>query len=563
MTENNPFENQAEQRKEYLDKILQSDNPRKLIVAGPGTGKTYTFGAIFNKKVGKRNLALSFIRKLVEDMENDLGNRAEVRTFHAFCKKLLHKRNGRIELIPFLTKIVESDANFLGNKLSDFDEKFQMLDEDSPELTFYLERGDYYNAVSFNDTVYRLYKHVRDGHLELPTYDQIVVDEYQDFNPLEVALIEELEKKSPILIVGDDDQAVYSGRNSSPAHLRAKYESGEYQVFQLPFCSRCPRVVVEATTAFIKNVTDNGGLQDRIERPFFPYLEDKDYENSTYPKIVKATTSTISCLSKFIAGEIKKIPEIEIKDAHEKNYPCVLLVGKRQYLNPLAKKLGEFYANINFSEAQDYNYSICDAYDMLLHDDDSNLGWRILAEFEFNKVQIQDFIKSSLDGTPFNKILPEEFICKHLKVVNIIRAGKPSEQDRQALIGLIGEKSDQILGHFYGEQKEKQETDLSQPTILLSSFEGCKGLSAGHVFIVGLNEGIVPKIDSNGNVDNIEYCKFVVALTRTLKRCYLLSNKWDYNPNDREPYLPSQFTQIIPGEFIEDRGYLTSKDITQ
>jgi len=560
--ENDFFENQAEKRKSYLDRILKSDHRRKLIVAGPGTGKTFTFGEVFKKSKEKNNLALTFIRKLVEDMGKELGDHAEVKTFHAYCKKLLHERNGRIELVPFLTKIIESDATFLGYKLSHFNEKFQTLAEDSQEVRFYLERGDFYDAVSFNDSVFRLYKYVRDGTFELPMFNQIVVDEFQDFNPMEVAFIEELEKKSPMLIVGDDDQAVYVGRNSSPEHLRKKYRSGDYEVFQLPFCSRCPRVVVEATTAFIQNVIERGGFKARIDRPFIPFLEDKDYENSTYPKIIRATTSNIHCLSKFVTTEIQKIPEIEIVEAHEKDYPCVLVVGKRQYLNPLAKKLREQFSNVYFTEAQDIDYSILDAYEILLKQEDSNLGWRILAEFEFSSGQMRDFIKATLDGTPMIRVLPPDFIDKHEKVVNILRTQQLSEDDRLELVALLGVLGDQVVKHFFAIADEtKQEVDKSQATILLSSFEGCKGLSAGHVFIVGLNDGVVPKIGDNGEVDDIEYCKFVVALTRTRKRCYLLSNKWDYSPMNQRPFAQSIFVPLIPNQFLDDKGYLTSKNI--
>lgn len=556
------FENQAEQRKAHLEEILKSDHPRKLIVAGPGTGKTFTFNEVLKKSGENSNLVLTFIRKLVEDMEGDLGESSEVKTFHAFCKKLLHKRNGRIELIPFLTKIIEGDAQYLGYNFSHFDDKFQCLVEDSPEVGFYLRRGDYYEAVSFNDSVYRLYRYIRDGHLELPTYGQVVVDEYQDFNPLEVAFIEELEKKSPILIVGDDDQAVYIGRNSSPNHLRTKYHSGNYQVFQLPFCSRCPRVVVEATTEFIHNVTEMGGFQNRIDRPFIPFLEGKEYENSKYPKIVRATTSTIKCLQKFIISEINNIPAADIAEAHEKSYPCVLIVGKRQYLNSLAKNLKEIFSNINFTEAQDKSYSMLDAYELLRHRDDSNLGWRILAELEFSAGQMRDFIKATQDDTPLIKILPKEFIEIHMKVINIIRADQLGEIERRYLTELLGSTCDQFVNHFYDVKKEEeQEIDKTQPTILFSSFEGCKGLSAGHVFIVGLNDGIVPKRDIKGEIEDIEYSKFVVALTRTLKRCYLLSNKWDYDPRVQDPFTPSIFAELIPKELFDDKGYLRSKDI--
>lgn len=561
MAETDLLENQSEKRRRYVENILASENPRKLIVAGPGTGKTFTFGEVLKKQEGKRNLALTFIRKLVAEMETELSEYAEVKTFHAYCKKLLHERNGRIELSPFLSKVIESDAVALGYQLSNFDEKFQMLAEGAPEIGFYLDRGDYDEVVSFNDSVFRLFKAVRDGAFELPIYNQVVVDEFQDFNPLEVALINELEKRSPIIIVGDDDQAVYNARNSSPDHLREKFYSGNYETFQLPYCTRCPQVIVNATNAFIGGVIERDGLNSRIDRPFAPYLEGKEYENSTYPKIISATTTTISSLTKLVISEIRRIPKVDIEDAYKKEYPCVLIVGKRQYLNPLAKKLKELFANVSFTEAQVNDYSIVDAYELRLKQENSNFGWRILAELEFSESQLHGFLKASLDGIPFSRLLPYDFVEKHECVVQILRAEQLSEDDHLRLKELVGDQADIIVKHFYPIEDEKPQTiDETQPTILLTSFEGCKGLSAGHVFIVGLNNGVMPKIQ-NDQVDDIDCCRFIVALTRTRKQCCLLSNRWDYSPVGNKPFEPSFFLSLIPDEYLDKKGYLKSKDI--
>ena len=103
-TADNLLENQKEKRKKYVEEILASENPFKLIVAGPGTGKTFTFGELLKKYTGKQNLALTFIRKLVADMEKDLAEYAEVKTFHAYCKKLLHEQNGEIPTCTILDK---------------------------------------------------------------------------------------------------------------------------------------------------------------------------------------------------------------------------------------------------------------------------------------------------------------------------------------------------------------------------------------------------------------------------------------------------------------------------
>ena len=77
-------------RKMCLERILESNAKHKLIIAGAGTGKSFTFKCLL-KKNGGSNLALTFINALASDMAKDLGELAEARTFHSFCRKLLHK----------------------------------------------------------------------------------------------------------------------------------------------------------------------------------------------------------------------------------------------------------------------------------------------------------------------------------------------------------------------------------------------------------------------------------------------------------------------------------------
>ncbi len=500
---------------------------------------------------------LTFIRNLVMDMEAELGELAEVKTFHAYCKRLLHEKYGGIVLFPFLTQVIEEDSTFLDLYLSDFDDAFQTLDEESEEVRFYLERGDYYEAVSFNDSVYRVLKVVQEDEGFLPQYRQIVIDEFQDFNPLEVAFIDELEKNSPILIVGDDDQAVFRLRNSSPVHLREKFHSGAYETFDLPFCSRCPRVVVDATASFIEAVVAKGGFASRHERPFVPFLEDKEYENRAYPKIISATASTIACLAKLILLAIRKIPIQDISESYEKGYPCVLIVGQRQYLNPLNKRLVKEYENVIFTQASGRSYSIVDGYEILQKQEDSNLGWRVLAGLELPQDQVRDLVRSAQDDTSFKNLLPDVFVEKHSLVLEVLRKQEITEADQEILDESLGDQSLLVASYFYPSEEEETELDKTQPSVLLSSFEGCKGLSAGHVFIVGLNNDVMPRIDRDGEFADIEIAKFIVAMTRTRKLLYLLSNRWDYDPRGPQ-YHPSVFYDMIPPEHLFDGGYVKS-----
>ena len=59
-------------RKRHLENILASDASYKLIISGPGTGKTFTFGKILERDPGK-SLVITLIKNLADDMQRDLG----------------------------------------------------------------------------------------------------------------------------------------------------------------------------------------------------------------------------------------------------------------------------------------------------------------------------------------------------------------------------------------------------------------------------------------------------------------------------------------------------------
>lgn len=561
MNDNDFLTNQSEKRQHYLDLILSSSARKKIIVAGPGTGKTHTFKSVLEKTQSNNNLALTFINNLVEDMFKKIGGIAEVKTFHAFCKKILHQEKGRVDIVVCLTDIIKSDAKILNLPFKEFDKKFQCLEEGSPEIIFYLKRGDYYKAVSFNDSVYRLLNLIKDGKVLLPNYDQIVIDEYQDFNPLEIAFIQEL--TSPILIVGDDDQAVYDIRNSSPDYLRERYRSGEYETFELPFCSRCPKVIVEATNCFMDNAKKRGNFKERIDRSFFPFIEGNEELNMKYPKIITGTVSEIKILSKYITNEIKQIPSKQIQESYKGNYPCVIIVGTREYLNKIEKPLKKNFCNITYKKSRNSNddsESLIEAYELLMDTDDSNIGWRILSEL-FLKKELNTIISKTKDGTPLVNILPAEFIDKQRIVIKLLEAIKNGETINENLYKLLGKDAEKIIQHFLLKEFDEM-IDDSQPVILLTTFQGCKGLSADYVFIIGLNEGKFPKKNTDGSIDDIEYSKFIVAMTRTKKCCYLLTHTFDFNPGSKPTKnTRSKFINLIPKEFLNDKGFINKNTV--
>jgi hypothetical protein len=558
MPQPTPSRNENALRQQYLDAILNSRSPRKLIVAGPGSGKTHTLGAILRAAPAGDKLALTFIRKLVADMNREFGTVAEVKTFHAYCKMLLHSRFGPVTLIPFLDQVIEQDARAMRSRLRAFRAAFQTLQVGSDEIAFYLARGNYYRAVSFDDAVFRVVEGAIAGTLDLPEYSQVVIDEYQDFNPLEAMLIHLLEQTSPILIVGDDDQAVYRARNASPRYLRERYHSGQYQLFELPFCSRCPAAVVEATSGFVASVARSGGLPGRIDRQFLPFHSGKERTNALYPRVITARTLNLTGTAGLIRRAAARIPSEDIAEAQEKNYPCVLVVGQRQHLNPIYNALARPFPAIEFAHAEDREYSLADAYELLLGDESSNLGWRLAAHCDLPSAQARAAIVATREGAPIRPLLPPAFVRRHLSVLRLLGAQPLAAAQRAALAALLGDKADAIVSRFsVPDIIPEPESPPGVPTVLLSSFEGCKGLSAGHVFIVGLNDGEFPRFRPGEPIPDIEYCKFIVAMTRARKSLFLISNLHRGRPSGR-PAAPSHFIQMIPGGSRTDAGVLAA-----
>jgi DNA helicase II / ATP-dependent DNA helicase PcrA len=50
-------------------------------------------------------------------------------------------------------------------------------------------------------------------------FDEILVDEFQDINRLDFALIKQIAEKCRLVVTGDDDQAIYGFRGCSPNYI--------------------------------------------------------------------------------------------------------------------------------------------------------------------------------------------------------------------------------------------------------------------------------------------------------------------------------------------------------
>ena len=494
--------------REATDRILQSISRKKLVVAGPGTGKTFLFRKLLEASPGGRNqrLVLTFINNLKDDLDRSLGELAQTFTLHGYCQHLLYRhaelRDGlsaAFKCYPGLVSLIKKDWEWLrDSQAPKFVEAMRHLDCSDDHEAFYLDRANYYDAVDFDDSVYRTYRQLAEHPSLVPPYELVLIDEFQDFNQMEAGIIDLLADRNAITIAGDDDQALYSQlRSASWDYIRSQYHGGEYEIFDLPFCMRCTEVVVEAVNDVIRTARANANLDGRIVKPYRFYEPIKGEDSRQNPKIDLVQTSVqrgnANYFGRYVEKAIRAIPEADVKEAIDNQEPVALIIGSRPYLPQVEKHLidvGLIPANESDTPSEREK-----GLAILRDDPESNLGWRIILACGDEPVAAERICSASEQGLSLIEVIPEEERLAVLKEAKDAEGGQQDEMDAV-------------------------DAPNNAMNIKLTSYEGSKGLSAQHVFLVGLHAGDLPR--NPEQIKDIEICKFVVGLTRTKKKCTLM-----------------------------------------
>ncbi len=533
-----------EESEKSLQEILSLEHKNKLVLGGPGTGKTFLFkNVIENLPENTSILVITFINNLVDDLEKRLSeisnHKIEVRTLHSFCKNFLLRKIHPYEYFPELPKIIEDDASLLGfdfreRKLS---QAFVNLEKENEGVKFYLSRSTYYNSVGHDDTVYRVFLYLSENNEAIPEYSQVIVDEYQDFNLFESRLIELISQKNKIMIAGDDDQALYRFKFASPDFIRKLYKDKQFKSLFLPFCRRCTSVLVKAARVFILKAKEKGLLNERIEKEFKCYWPDKFLDSKKYPNIFLGKCSADSVVSKHINEKILSIIKDENTQPSEKDEPEFLIVGPPRishYLRDVNesllkdKRIDKDIFEIEFKK-ESKKLSINEGYEFIKKDSNSNLGWRIVMykdRIDSSLKKDREIIQESLNGKSITDLLPEGYINKHKEKIGNVS---------------------------FQETKNSEDFLDKKIKIKLTTYLGAKGLSANHVFVLGLENGIFPKDPTN--ISNDEACQFIVLLTRARRSLRILSIDKRFNKKfKRRTDNLSTFISMVPKEFFEIRN---------
>ncbi len=243
------------------------------------------------------------VTALMGDGATDKLGRLFVGTIHAFCLRLLQTYVPLYETYtPLdanqLTNLLFREANRLG--LKKFDEggrlfravaafqrsldvlENELLDPDAlPPDDFhvtvkqYYELLDGYRFMSFGTQIVRAVEALRDDSLVharvTAEVRHLVVDEYQDVNPAQEQLIQLLAKplgRADLVVVGDDDQAIYQWRGSNVANIVTfpdRYEN--VARFNLLKNRRSRPDVVDLANAFARTIAGRLPKEMGVHRP--------------------------------------------------------------------------------------------------------------------------------------------------------------------------------------------------------------------------------------------------------------------------------------------------------
>ena len=292
--------------------VIQTEGPL-LILAGAGSGKTrvITFRIAYliaERGVAPHNiLAVTFTNKAAEEMRNRvaqllkgrmLGSAPLISTFHSLCVRILRQdiealqqgytrsftiydQDDSVRLVKACIKDLGYDEKQLGqravqgaissakNRGEDVDSyaaRVEYGDEKRAAIArvfrLYQERLVNNNALDFDDLLIKTVQLLRRVPEAREKYNErfhyLLVDEYQDTNSLQFALIRFLtEKQQNICVVGDESQSIYRWRGADITNiLNFEQHYPNAKVIRLEQNYRSTQNILDVAGAVIKHNTE-------------------------------------------------------------------------------------------------------------------------------------------------------------------------------------------------------------------------------------------------------------------------------------------------------------------
>ena len=462
------------------------------------------------------------------------------------------------------------------------------------------------NAVDFDDLLLLTLRLFREYPAALEEcrkrFRYVMVDEYQDTNAAQFDLVHMLtQEHRNLCVVGDDDQSIYGWRGAEIANLLdMEKHFKEVKVVKLEQNYRSTNNILIAANAVIKNNVRRRGKnlwsQKGDGEKIVMWSFDNDEEEAQMVVDQIESNRMIDQIPwgrhaiLFRTNQQSRPFEMALRQAKVKYH---LIGGQsffdRREVRDLLAYLKLFYnpdddisllriANVPARGLSDTTMQRllaasqerhCSVYTVMRHTDvlDSMFTRTRQCIQEFT-----EFVERMRGALQTANLSLQAWGDKFLDEIGYFDELRRSEKDPEAaesrirnlkdlistldstpsdLSGLPMQRLETFLEEITLDNEREEENELRGDAVTLITMHSCKGLEFPHVFVVGLEDGLLPhsRSQEEGTMDE-ERRLFYVAITRaqeTLKLSYCHSRKKYGQPL---PCHPSRFLQELPPQVV-------------
>jgi DNA helicase-2/ATP-dependent DNA helicase PcrA len=467
----------------------------KILLAGPGTGKTYKIREIIKDHGdGSRFLVLSFTNATINDLCNDLESfgvdETNCMTLHKFSLKFNHDQNRHI-----LSRSEEKIIRHISGAIKlDFDDLCNFL-----------------SCTTFDQMIIRFVEYAKSNPTYLKNalsdYEVLIVDEYQDFNTAEQALIDVLlNMVEQSYILGDDDQCIYDFKDASNEKIISLFNDElNEKVPHTHMCHRCPDEVVKHAKNLIEH-NKNRVAKEWLEsnKPGRIYYQQFNNLSENAAGLVNTITNTQSNETTLVLSPVEFlihpiVAELEKRSIAFDNYFSTGIPIETEQLAWEVKSLFGSYRYLN----------------TVL------IGYKILAFRRKLYMLISEQFKRGIDYSELLNLvqtkLPSELKTQYDSLSDMLN-GPRFIPILELFNKSTGINDEERLKNMLREVNKKENTNIK-----IMSIHKSKGLSADNVFILGTTQGILPNAKKGNDSLESQRRLFYVGMTRAKKRLFLYS----------------------------------------
>ena len=628
--------------------VLHGEGPL-LILAGAGSGKTRVIthriaNLIHNHGVRPGNiLAVTFTNKAAREMAERVqrllggGDTPLIATFHAACGRILRRdihhlgfqssfaiyddRDSERLLKDILKELDLDDKKFapkaIGARIDDWKNR-GLFPEDIDSVSTgdiynakivqiyaaYQDRLKKCNALDFGDMLIQTvrllseFPEVRRQYQE--RFQWILVDEYQDTNPVQYNLIRLLAgERRNLCVVGDDDQSIYSWRGADIRNiLEFEKDFPGVKVIRLEQNYRSTATILTAAGEVVKQNfgrkgktlwTDNpAGEKIRYERVESDREEARFvcreigrlrsqgvpleemavfYRTNAQSRLVEESLVG-EALPYHIVGGVRFYARMEVKDILA--YLRVLdnpsdEVSLKRIINVPARGIGHTTIDRIAELAGRLGITFSEAMEQASQRGLLSAGPRgKVAAFAAMLDNFRDMSDSLKLPQLAQAVMQESGYLTRLKESRDPEDAERLENLEQLLAAMeeFCEKNPEAGLSEFLEQvslvSDLEQGETGKPSVTLMTLHAAKGLEFRTVFMIGMEERLFPHVRALDDLDGMEEERRLcyVGMTRARERLYLLNARRRYLFGQEQSNLPSRFLKDIPAELIEDGGGL-------